>query len=447
MLVVTSNWCVSDASLSAGPSRGVLDRFRRELRRASCRAGMQADGRYRPVSAIAVVFAGDTFDWLTSREWTGTVRPWETGLRAARARERVAAASLRRARRLLATLAAWGRRGVEVPLADGRGRPLAGKGRRVPVAVAVLRGDRDRWIDAVLPAGSAVAAVVSTGATWTDGGVLVRHGEEIEYLWHDAEREPTLGESLAVDLIARFGALLHEVADVRPRVAAIMHDLVTGRMLDARSRLQAWLTAHGRDGTLSAAAIRSVGEAWQRAVDAWYRAAWRLDLGQGHGMDLLGLLAADLARRESDAADHGEPPRQSFSAPGLGGGRDAEGVTCEILGHPPVGFIPATKWRCGIECLGPACLARPTGREGPRAARGRAGLALLDPPGMIFRGAVGDESPVPAAAIVGRGPMGIRLDWLPIGGGAVPGPCDASPHGIVWHSLPADQEARIVDAA
>ena len=76
MLVVTSNWCVTDGTLSAGPPRGCLERFRAEVRRASLRCGFGRDGNYRPPDAIDVVLAGDTFDWLVSREWTGDVRPW-----------------------------------------------------------------------------------------------------------------------------------------------------------------------------------------------------------------------------------------------------------------------------------------------------------------------------------------------------------------------------------
>ena len=54
MLVVTSNWCVSDGTLSAGPPRGCLERFRAEVRRASLRCGFRRDGSYRPLDAIDV---------------------------------------------------------------------------------------------------------------------------------------------------------------------------------------------------------------------------------------------------------------------------------------------------------------------------------------------------------------------------------------------------------
>ena len=81
MLVVTSNWCVSDGTLSAGPPRRLIDRFRAEVRKASLRGGFRCDGSNRPVDAIDVVLAGDTFDWLISREWTGDVRPWDVGRR------------------------------------------------------------------------------------------------------------------------------------------------------------------------------------------------------------------------------------------------------------------------------------------------------------------------------------------------------------------------------
>jgi len=256
MLVVTSNWCVSDGTLATGPARGLIDRFRDEVRRSSLRLGFRRDGIYRPVEGVDVVLAGDTFDWLVSREWIGETRPWETGSRAAAALERVAAGSRRRSGRLLATLTAWTRRGIEIPLADRRGRPTPGVCRRVPVRVAVLCGGRDRWLDRVV--NEAVPPGLVVGRCWSDGDVTVWHGTEFDPLWAADGGEPTLGESLAVDLSSRFGGGLNAVTVLRPLAGGLMRRLAAGRILDAPLQLAAWLAAIDRSDKLSPAARQSL---------------------------------------------------------------------------------------------------------------------------------------------------------------------------------------------
>lgn len=73
---------------------------------------------------------------------------------------------------------------------------------------------------------------------------------------------------------------------------------------------------------------------------------------------------------------------------------------------------------------------------------------MLDPPGKILRSVEADEWPTPAAVLVGRGPTGIGIEWLPIGCGDMSaGSSDTAARGIVWHSRLADEETRIVDAA
>ena len=253
MLVVTSNWCVSDGTLSAGPPRGCVERFRAEVRRASLRCGFRRDGSYRPVDAIDVVLAGDTFDWLISREWTGDLRPWNDGRRAAAARERVVSGAARRSHRLQATLAAWMQRGIEVPMADRRGRPMPTASRPVPVRVAVLCGERDRWLEQAAGDWQLSARAPMVGRCWSDGDVTVRHGDDMDPLHATCGGEPTLGESLAVDLIARFGVALDDVADVRPLAASLVRRLACGAVLDAPTRLVGWLAARDGGATLTAA--------------------------------------------------------------------------------------------------------------------------------------------------------------------------------------------------
>ena len=448
MLVVTANWCVPDGTLSSGPPRTLVARLRAEVRRASLRAGVRPDGSYRPVQAASIVFAGDTFDWLTSREWTGDVRPWESSRRAAAARERVAIASLRQGSRLVGTLMAWARRGFAVPDADRRGRPLPGSFRHVPLRIALLRGDRDRWIDRMV-APDAGHAVVSVGTDWTDGIVTVRHGEEIESLWHPGGREPTLGESLAVDLIAQFAILLIDGAGRRPWWPAVVRRLVVGRIIDAPVRLAGWLAARERDGSLVAAERSAAVAAWNQALAGWHRAVRRLDLGDARGIDVADRVAASLAL-PADAGDafgvdatmeHFDPDAPTPPAAGT--------AASEILGHPPAGFMPPAVWRRRVLCIGPGALQDAVGQRAERRPAGAAGLALFDPPGMIPRIAGVEDTPLPSAALVGTGATGPWLDWLPLDGGAAVPDCrhGASDRRGIWRSNQSAPGLRIVDAA
>lgn len=447
MLLVTSNWCVPDGSLLSGPTPGLVAAFREEVRRASLRAGVRADGQYEPVPGIAIVFAGDTFDWLTSSEWTGDVRPWEATRRAADARDRVAARSLRPAARLLATLSTWARRGLGVPDATRRGRPLAGSSVAVPVRISVLRGDRDRWIDRL--GGGFGTAAMSVGHAWSDGSVTVRHGEEIEFPWQGDGREPTLGESLAVEVIARFGGSIADDARLRPRMAAMLRGIVMGRLGDAPTRLACWLGQRQRAGVFSASDRSAVVDAWNRAVCVWHRVARRLHLGRSGGIDMLDPVAEAMSLATDVGAAWGdELPRMRrlvADAETAGEGRGP----CEILGHPPVGFEPPSSWRSRALGIGPAAVSA-VGRS--RAVPGEPDAAkpvVFDPPGSISRFASPWETPIPAAAVVAARPAGPRLDWLPLGGPftVADGRSDEDVGHGIWRSRPSMAEDRVVDAA
>ena len=420
MLVVTSNWCVSDGTLSAGPSRWLIDRFRAEVRRSCLRSGFRRDGSYRPVDAVDVVLAGDTFDWLVSREWTGDVRPWDGSRLAAAAVQRIAAGSLRRGKRLLATLSAWMRRGIEVPMADRRGRPLPAVLRRVPVRVAVLCGDRDRWLEQVAAGWKPVVNGPVVGTTWSDGDVIVRHGAELDPLSGACGREPTLGESLAVDLIGRFGASLLDVARLRPLAAGLLRRLAGGCPIDAPQQLAAWLEAHDRGATLPEATRQEVSEAWQRAVALWHRAARRLPLCGDGGVDLVGEVAEwlELGR---DAA---KPPQGMWLDAALPLEMEACGMA--VLGHPSATVGASAAWQRRVVCLG------------PRACHARDGLD--------------DDPGTPAAVVVTRpGHTDRQLDWLqmtsaPLSGNQEEG---CGTRGVWLSNAPGDPWAfqGIVDAA
>ena len=421
MLVVTSNWCVPDGTLSAGPPRGYLDRFRAEVRKACLRGGFRRDGSYRPVDAIDVVLAGDTFDWLVSREWTDDVRPWDGGRRAAAARDRVVLGAIGRGHRLLATLAAWLRRGIEVPMADRRGRPMPMASRPVRVRVAMLSGDRDRCLEQVVSGSTLSTSDLSVGTCWSDGDVVVRHGEEMDPLHSACGREPTLGESLAVDLIARFGAAIDDFVELRPVAAGLVRRLAGGRIIDAPLRLVGWLSAHEGGGTLPTTARQELLDAWHRSVDLWHRAARRLPSGGDAGVDLVERIAEWLACEVG--ADDGRSTRWFDPPPAPGAPRIGEAATTVVLGHPAADPRASAAWRRQVVCLGPGA------------------LHTSDP--------LGDDLHAPAAVSVRPGSEGPQIEWLsPHNGAATPGWQDGDrPVRGVWLSAPPRGETGIVDAA
>lgn len=352
MLVVTSNWGLTDGTLVGGPVAGLARRLRIEVQRAAWRCGMRADGRYRPIDAIDVVLAGDTFDWLTSREWAGAVKPWQTGSQAAAVRDRVVAAAGRRAVRLRAVLASWARRGLAVPAADRRGRPETRAHGRVPVRVTALRGDRDAWIDRLSADLPSLLPGAAVGISWSDGRLAVLHGDPLDPLQEAAGAEPSLGESLAVDLITAFGVALDGLPAARPAAEAIMRAIVAGAVLDAPRRLVDWVAAERGGGRLSSDTRLRLFAEWNRTVCRWHGKARRLSPRGPGGIDIVGELAAGL---EIDGAAGRLPeatvvyPRMVSGAGDPQGERAAAENPSVILGHAfPGGVGPFPQ---GAVCL------------------------------------------------------------------------------------------------
>lgn len=351
MLVVTANWGLGDGTLPgpAAMARAVLA----ALERAVLRAGMGADGRYRPVERVDVVLAGDTLDMLVSDEWSGTLRPWQGGARAAAARTRVAARALDRAADALAPLVTWARHGLPVPAADPRGRPSVARRVAVPLRVTLLAGDRDPWL-AVTPLPRAWQGW-SVAEEWTDDGVAVRHGHDLDPLCHAAAadsaaaagRPPTLGESVAVDLLLPWLRDLRRDATAWRLTRPLLRDLSAARAPAFPGLLTAWL-ATVDDVTASAVESR-----WRGAVTAWLREARHTVPGCEAEFDALEALAGWLVtpRRDQAAA---RPEPLPPAAPG-----QRQGGTVEVLGHPSA--VGAAE--CRVVRIGPAAPAAGNARH------------------------------------------------------------------------------------
>ena len=283
MLVVTANWALADGTLVAAPRRSQQE-FLDAVHRAAWRSGFRRDGRYEPIDGIDIVFAGDTFDALTSSVWTGDARPWHEGVRAAAFATGVLRAAAARGRRLLGGLAVWARDGLMVPGADRRGRPVPGWERRVPVRVTILPGDRDPWVAGAV--GRLGRRGIRVAAAWTAPGVAVCHGAEFDPLWGMAEPgRPTLGASLAVDLVARFGNAVRGRPDLWPSCRPLVARLATARPADMPGIVGDWL-ALLEQGT------GVVRDAWLAAVAAWRRQARRAEPACDTTFDSIDAVAA-----------------------------------------------------------------------------------------------------------------------------------------------------------
>lgn len=323
MLVVSANWMFGDGTLAVAAAAPHVAVWLQAVHRAAVRAGFRRDGSYRPLDHLQVVLAGDTFDCLTSAAWTGSVRPWHDGRAAQAARRAVLVQAARRGGRLLARLSRWTRSGLSVPTADHRGRPVLAATTQVPVQVALLTGDCDAWLDDACV--EATRHGLPVGSVWFDDLATVRHGLECDpcAVPDEGRRtggrgwQPTLRESVAVDLVARFAAavMITSTASVsRSLVMALAAcgplelPRVFGLWLDASRGLAAPPDEHRE----------AVVTQWRRSVAAWHRETVRQPPVSPAGVAVCDALAAHF-----DAAARGI---------GVHVGRDL----CELLALRPV---------------------------------------------------------------------------------------------------------------
>ncbi|MFM7185488.1 MAG: hypothetical protein ACKO4Z_12060 [Planctomycetota bacterium] len=278
MIVVTSNWAIGDGTLAPAvePSLGGLVAA---VHRAVLRAGVRADGSYRPVDRLDVVLAGDTFDWLLSAEWLANHKPWHASAAARETLVRIAGGSTRLGWPVLRSLIHWARHGVNVPASRGGSWCVA-----VPTRVTILVGDRDREVERVC--GNRWHSV-SIGRCWDDGRVSIRHGHEADPVCsscaadgsHQLDRPPTLAESVTVDLLARFAA------GIAPEGRPFIRRLAAAGVMGVPGVIRAWRAS-------SAAAMNQrASDAWRRSVDDWWRTAQRCVPAVEAEFDAVGALA------------------------------------------------------------------------------------------------------------------------------------------------------------
>ena len=344
MLVVTSNWAIGDGTLlrsaTLRSSTGWQATLPSAIHRAAVRGGFRRDGGYRPIDGLDLVVAGDTFDWLVSAEWCGRVRPWHGGASAREARLRVAVGSVRSARRLVVTLARWARQGLAVPMADGRGRPGSDYA-IVPVRVTLLAGDRDFALAEF--ARFAARMRFAMGERWENADVSIRHGHDLDPACHRSDeqsptvsggRTPTLSESVAVDLVARFVASVGRGAVAGP-VVALLRAIVACPAVEIPFAVGAWRRHLPHHALLE---IEPIESAWRRAVAGWLVEARRCVPSCEVEFDALHCLAGwfDHAFRSADAdvvIPVGVHRLAGWAASGRPRARD-ETVNRSLIGHP-----------------------------------------------------------------------------------------------------------------
>ena len=144
-------------------------------------------------------------------------------------------------------------------------RPVFDRDRRVPVRVTILPGDRDPWIAGA--AGRLARRGIAVAGAWSVPGITVCHGAELDPLWTAVEPgRPTLGASLAVDLVARFGTVLRGRPDLWPACRPLVAQLAVARALEMPGVVAEGLAMMARSAVL-------VRDAWRAAVSAWRRQA------------------------------------------------------------------------------------------------------------------------------------------------------------------------------
>ncbi|MFM1904158.1 MAG: hypothetical protein RLZZ440_2058 [Planctomycetota bacterium] len=302
MLAITANWGLTDGSLGgSGPGavQGWIDRIHAAVIRGSIDPG----GRYQPADQVVLVLAGDTFDLLSSAAWASQVRPWHRGRRSHALRLAVLHEAIRRLRRPLGRLARWAGRGLAVPAADARGRPVDTLRRRAEMRVVILAGDRDQFLPDL--AHAAANWGIQIGLGWSDGRHEVCHGHAFDPAGFSSAAaclpdaaQPTLAESIAVDLLVPFGVSLRGMPAVWRRLGPGFPRLLATGLSRLPSGIAATLA--GLPEPLAAA----VASAWARSIDRWLTAAHREPPAFDGGFDA----TADLAGWLAGAASVGRPP-------------------------------------------------------------------------------------------------------------------------------------------
>lgn len=328
MLVVVSDWHLTDATCTPTLPAGAMRVLGERLQDLAIRASWRADGRYRPVEAIDLLVNGDLFDFTRSTRWlTSSIRPWDSAESPAFGETIAAIAGdiVRQNAESLALLRALAEGAIRVPLANLAGQPAPGEGQPIAVRIHYLVGNTDWYLrlpgakfDAIrrqlLPAMALAArpdAILPHDPAESDSilevqrqhRVVARHGDIFDPLSYREERsQASASDALALELVTRYVAeASRELGDQLPPAAlAGLRELHHLRpQLLATNFLTGMLERTCASPTLRAKAKRI----WDRMVeDVLSLSIWRE--GDREGSSLLELAAKALRGASAESVRH-----------------------------------------------------------------------------------------------------------------------------------------------
>ena len=239
MLVVISDFHLSDGTTGTAIDAGAFKIFRDSLRDMAYDASWRSDGKYRPLEVIDLVLMGDIFDLLRTRQWLepGEVRPWSNQSDAgfARAVDVITQRIIRTNRESVEVLRELDVDScVTIPPATADGRvqnvawePLHPDRHRVRVRRHYMVGNHD-WpfhlqgpdFDSIRravvqalgltnPAEAPFPYAIAESSELTRlcalHNVFLRHGDMYDADNFDGDRDcPSLGDAVVVELVVRF---------------------------------------------------------------------------------------------------------------------------------------------------------------------------------------------------------------------------------------------------
>lgn len=265
MLIIISDLHLTDGSCGRSISPNAFRLFADRLEELAFRASWR-DNQYHPLDGIDILLLGDILDPLHSTLWLekeigtpGYVRPWtDSGApEFAQMIQRITQAILETNAEALAIFRRLHERGLRLPVANRRGRPVRGLGcgRRIPVRFHYMVGNHDWYYHLPGQSWDAIRTQIITALGLENDaspfpysleeapalerlvgrhGVYARHGDCYDVLNYDKTRgrnSASLGDIFAVEVLNRFPL---EVArqlgnEIPPAIIMALRELVNVR--------------------------------------------------------------------------------------------------------------------------------------------------------------------------------------------------------------------------
>lgn len=249
MLIILSDLHLTDGTRMPTLAPAAIELFAARLHEQALAASWRTSDRYQPVERIDLVLLGDILDLTRSAAWLeSSARPWDAADRPELSAQVVAIASAvldhnEPILRQLRTLAAPGQ--FTLPAADRHGRPVAGAGQNVDIAIHYLVGNHD-WLlhlrgrdydalrEAIVrrmglaakgnaPLAHDPAEDPALAEALRRHRVIARHGDVFDPIHFAGDRAASsLGDALVIELIGRFSSRVEqELSDDLPVACSV----------------------------------------------------------------------------------------------------------------------------------------------------------------------------------------------------------------------------------